>query len=162
LNTVVVIKWASFRSKNGRAKDCCKGERGPRILLVTAQGPVPTEAIAIFPARRIALDGMQFGEPASQESVPRAREARVIWRPEMPRNQKAVSLSIGGHLAMGMTLGAVFALVLLFGSDPSILRMILDASSPALVLALYIGVFAMTFGLGATLTGIVLEAADEQ
>jgi hypothetical protein len=101
-------------------------------------------------------------EPALQECVPRAREARVIWTPEMPRNQKAASLSIGGHLAMGMTLGAVFALVLLFGSDPSILRMILDASSPALVLALYIGVFAMTFGLGATLTGIMLEAADEQ
>jgi hypothetical protein len=105
---------------------------------------------------------MQFGEPAVQECVPRALEARVTWRPEMPRKEKAASLSMGGHLAMGMTLGAAFALILLFSSDSSILRMILDNSSPALVLALYFGVFAMTFGLGATLTGIVLEPADEQ
>jgi predicted MFS family arabinose efflux permease len=73
-----------------------------------------------------------------------------------------MSVVLAGHLAIGMVLGAVFALVLLFSSDPPILQLILNGSSPALALVLYIGVFAITFGLGSTLTGLVLDASDEQ
>jgi hypothetical protein len=80
----------------------------------------------------------------------------------MPRRSKKASIAAAGHLAIGMALGIFFALVLLFRSDASIVRMILDDSSPALGLALYFGIFAMSFGLCATLTGIVLEATNEQ
>jgi hypothetical protein len=65
------------------------------------------------------------------------------------------------HLAIGMALGTALSLALLFSRNPPILQLILDGSSPALFLAIYIGVFAITFGLGSTLTGLLLEAADE-
>jgi hypothetical protein len=70
--------------------------------------------------------------------------------------------SIAGHLALGVALGAVLALALLLRGDPPLLQLLLDSSSPSLGLALYMGVFAMTFGLGSTLTGLLLEEADEQ
>jgi hypothetical protein len=81
----------------------------------------------------------------------------------MPRNPKSISVAMAGHLAMGMVLGTAFALVLLlFSRDPPILHIILDALSPAVAVAFYIGLFAITFGLGATLTGLMMEAAEER
>jgi hypothetical protein len=76
----------------------------------------------------------------------------------MPRYQDA--LSLGGHLVMGMVLGAVFALVLLLSVERSVLDLMFADSSPALV-ALFVGVFAMTFGVGAMLTGIVLDRSNQ-
>jgi len=76
----------------------------------------------------------------------------------MSRYQDAVS--IGAHLVIGMALGAVFALVLLLSVGRSVLDLIFADSSPALVMALFVGVFAMTFGVGATLTGIALDRSD--
>ena len=87
---------------------------------------------------------------------------KVPWSDAMPRRSKKASIAAAGHLAIGMALGIFLALVLLFRSDASIVRMILDDSSPALGLALYFGIFAMSFGLCATLTGIVLEATNER
>jgi hypothetical protein len=86
----------------------------------------------------------------------------LYWIRRMPRSQSSVHVKIAGHLAIGVALGAVLALVLLLSSDPPILRLILNGSSPALALALYIGVFVMTFGLGSTLTGLLFEDTDEQ
>jgi hypothetical protein len=80
----------------------------------------------------------------------------------MPRGSKNASIAAAGHLGIGMALGIFFALVLLFGSDASIVRMILDDLSPALGLALYFGIFATSFGLCTTLTGMVLDATNEQ
>jgi hypothetical protein len=80
----------------------------------------------------------------------------------MPRSPKSESVTIAGHLAIGVALGAVLALGLLLSSDPPLLRLIRDGSSPTLALALYIGVFVMTFGLGSTLTGLVLEETNKQ
>jgi hypothetical protein len=80
----------------------------------------------------------------------------------MPRRQMSAHARIAGHLALGVALGAVLALALLLRGDPPILQLLLDGSSPSLGLALYMGVFAMTFGLGSTLTGLLLEEADEQ
>jgi predicted MFS family arabinose efflux permease len=60
-------------------------------------------------------------------------------------------------LAIGVGLGAALALVLLFSSHPPILQLLLNDSSPTLAVALYVGIFAMTFGLGSTVTGLVLD-----
>jgi hypothetical protein len=73
-----------------------------------------------------------------------------------------VSVRVAGHLAIGVALGAVLALVLLLGRDPPFLRLILDGSSPELSLALYVVIFVTTFGLGSTLTGLVLEETEKQ
>jgi hypothetical protein len=80
----------------------------------------------------------------------------------MPRTPRSESLAIAGHLAIGMALGAVLALGLLVSSDRPIFRLIVEGSSPAMALSLYFGVFAMTFGVGSALTGLLLEATDEQ
>jgi hypothetical protein len=80
----------------------------------------------------------------------------------MTRRPKSEFVKIAGHLTVGMSLGAVLALVLLLSSDPPILRLILNGSSPAQALALYMGVFVMTFGLGSTLTGLVLDETEKR
>jgi hypothetical protein len=80
----------------------------------------------------------------------------------MPRRRSSVHVRIAGHLALGLALGAVLAFALLVRGDPPILQLLLDGSSPSLGLALYMGVFAMTFGLGSTLTGLLLEGVEEQ
>jgi hypothetical protein len=80
----------------------------------------------------------------------------------MPRSPNSVSVRVAGHLAIGVALGAVLALVLLLGSEPPFLRLILDGSSPALSLVLYVVIFVITFGLGSTLTGLVLEELKKQ
>ena len=80
----------------------------------------------------------------------------------MQPNPKKASLALGGHLAIGLLLGALFAIALPFCGDFPVFDLIAAGSSPRLVLAMYVGVFAMTFGIGATLTGLVLQATDEQ
>ena len=79
----------------------------------------------------------------------------------MQRETKEISMALGGHLTIGLVLGAVFALVLPLCSDLTIFALIRSGPSPRLVMAMYIGVFAMTFGIGATLTGLVLEMTEE-
>jgi hypothetical protein len=80
----------------------------------------------------------------------------------MPRSPKSAFVGTAGHLAIGVGLGAVLALVLLLGNDPPILRLLANDSSPAAALALYVGVFVMTFGVGSTLTGLMLDETDKQ
>jgi hypothetical protein len=77
------------------------------------------------------------------------------------RRTPSAPVAIAGHLAIGMAVGVVLALGLLLGSDTPIFRLIFDGSSPVVALALYFGLFAMTFGLGSTLTGLLLDATDE-
>jgi hypothetical protein len=85
----------------------------------------------------------------------------ALWSELMPRSTASTRSSIAGHLAIGISLGAGLALVLLTGSHPPFFQMLLNDSKPTLALALYIGVFAMTFGLGSTVTGLLLDATDE-
>ena len=74
----------------------------------------------------------------------------------MPHIPTSTTSTIG-HLAIGMGLGVALALVLLFSSHPPPFQLLLNDSSPTLALALYIGLFALTFGLGSTVTGLVLD-----
>jgi hypothetical protein len=80
----------------------------------------------------------------------------------MSRDPRRTSVTIAGHLAVGMGLGSGLALILLMRSHPPILQLLLDGSSPILAPALYIGIFAMTFGLGSVVTGLALDETDEQ
>jgi hypothetical protein len=80
----------------------------------------------------------------------------------MPNGPKSAAAAIAGHLAIGAGLGAALALALLLETDPPIFRLVFAGSSPALALVLYIGVFVITFGLGSTLTGLLLDETDEQ
>jgi predicted MFS family arabinose efflux permease len=78
----------------------------------------------------------------------------------MPRSPTSTS-STAGHLAIGLGLGVGLALVLLSSSHPPIFQLLLNDSSPTLALALYIGIFAIAFGLGSTATGLLLDETDE-
>jgi hypothetical protein len=84
-----------------------------------------------------------------------------MWSKFMSRSPTSTSSAIAGHLAIGMTLGAGLALVLLSSSHSPVFQLLLNDASPTLALALYIGVFAMTFGLGSTVTGLLLDETDE-
>lgn len=80
----------------------------------------------------------------------------------MPSKPKAETPALGGHLAIGMLLGVLFSAALPLCGDRAIFGLIVSGSSPYLVLAMYVAVNAMTFGIGATLTGLVLETTDQQ
>jgi hypothetical protein len=77
------------------------------------------------------------------------------------RGTREVSLALCGHLAIGLGLGLLFAVALVFIIHSPILALIEADGSPRLALVVYIGTLAMTFGIGATLTGLLLETTDQ-
>lgn len=69
---------------------------------------------------------------------------------------KGVSVrDISGHLAMGAGLGTFLALTLLVADSRSIFSMIVDSAVPELTILAFLGIFAGTFAVGATLTGLL-------
>jgi ABC-type multidrug transport system permease subunit len=67
-----------------------------------------------------------------------------------------IAFGVAGHAAMGVALGLVFAFVVThvryFGVD----ELIGYSNAPKTTMAMFVGVAMIMFGIGATLTGLVL------
>lgn len=60
---------------------------------------------------------------------------------------------------MGLTLGALFALVLIV-TNQHIFELIASSSSPSGTMALFVGFFAFVIGTGATISGFIFSAIE--
>ena len=71
-----------------------------------------------------------------------------------------VVLGIAGHAAMGVALGLVFALIVTWTPFFGVLALINMGHDPKITTTVFVGTVALMFGIGATLTGIVLMMED--
>jgi hypothetical protein len=65
-----------------------------------------------------------------------------------------------GHLVMGACLGAFLALSLLISDAQNVFQTIVNSSTPRFTIAVFVGAFALTFAIGATLTGLIFSLED--
>jgi hypothetical protein len=67
---------------------------------------------------------------------------------------------LAGHLAIGTCLGVIFALSLVVTNIASISEMVRSTSQPVQSLLVLVIGFGSFFGVGATITGFLLEEID--
>jgi hypothetical protein len=71
-----------------------------------------------------------------------------------------VVLAIAGHTAMGVALGLVFALIVTWTPFFGVLDLINMGHDPKITTTVFVATVALMFGIGATLTGVVLMMED--
>jgi hypothetical protein len=76
------------------------------------------------------------------------------------RKRSLVSELIG-HFTMGVTLGLGFALLLSLIDKFGIRDLIAHSEAPLSTMSVIIGSFALMFGIGATLTGLLMTMEDD-
>lgn len=69
-------------------------------------------------------------------------------------------LAIASHAAMGIALGLVFALILIWTPFFGVLPLINLSDDPSVTMETFVGTFVLMFGVGAGLTGFVLMMED--
>jgi hypothetical protein len=69
-------------------------------------------------------------------------------------------LAVANHAAMGVALGLVFALILIWTPLFGILPLINLSDDPAMTMETFVGTVVLMFGVGAALTGFVLMMED--
>jgi hypothetical protein len=73
-----------------------------------------------------------------------------------------VILAVVNHAAMGIALGLVFALILLWTPFFGVLSLIDASDHPKMTMATFIGTVVVMFGIGAALTGSILMMEDAE
>jgi hypothetical protein len=63
---------------------------------------------------------------------------------------------------MGTGLGALLAVVLLLSGVHEISQMIVNSADPAGTLLVFVGTLTLSFGIGATLTGLIFTLQDRE
>lgn len=76
--------------------------------------------------------------------------------------KSGVVLSVANHAAMGTALGLVFALILTLTPFFGVLPLIRLSDNPGTTMATLVGAAALTFGVGASLTGFILMMEDAE
>ena len=69
-------------------------------------------------------------------------------------------LAIANHAAMGIALGLVFALILIWTPFFGVLPLINLSDDPSVTMETFVGTVVLMFGVGAALTGFVLMMED--
>jgi hypothetical protein len=70
-------------------------------------------------------------------------------------------LELASHAAMGIALGLAFAFVLTRIPSLGVMTLIDHSVAPDSAMLMFVGTFAMTFGVGATLTGLVFMMTED-
>jgi len=68
-------------------------------------------------------------------------------------------LKLVGHAAMGVAMGLAFALVLILVDPSGIATLISHGGNQGIVV--FVGTLVLTFGIGATLTGLVFIITED-
>jgi protein-S-isoprenylcysteine O-methyltransferase Ste14 len=71
-------------------------------------------------------------------------------------------LAIANHAAMGVALGLVFALILIWAPFFGVLALINLSDDPVMTMETFVGTVVMMFGVGAALTGFILMMEENQ
>jgi hypothetical protein len=70
-------------------------------------------------------------------------------------------LKLAGHAAMGVAMGLVFALVLTLTNPSGIMTAIDQCPTPRATFAVFVSTVALTFGIGAALTGFFFMMTED-
>src|SRR5262249_30806002 len=95
-----------------------------------------------------------------------APSARVDGRSSMrnqPRNKSSDAVSVrqvAGHFAMGASLGAIGAILLMISNTAAVHTLL--TSGIGLPPVVFVAMCACTVAIGATLTGIIFSAIEEE
>jgi hypothetical protein len=77
------------------------------------------------------------------------------------KKPRSLTLELASHAAMGMALGLAFCWALVLIEPFDVVNLIAHNPEPKTTAIILIGFVSLTFGLGATLTGMVLTTLDE-
>jgi hypothetical protein len=75
--------------------------------------------------------------------------------------KRSLASEVIGHFTMGVTLGLGFALLLSLIDKFGIRDLIAHSEAPLSTMSVIIGSFALMFGIGATLTGLLMTMEDD-
>jgi len=91
-------------------------------------------------------------------------EPSAIGATAVQKRRKAITVvgALTGHLGMGAGLGTILALSLLVGNVSNIFTTIRNSPDAGQLLLVFVGGFAATFGIGATLTGLIFMEMDRR
>jgi hypothetical protein len=70
--------------------------------------------------------------------------------------KRSLLLEAGGHTAMGVAVGLAFAFLVTHISALGIATLINYSPAPDAVMLMFVGTCAISFGIGATLTGLAI------
>jgi protein-S-isoprenylcysteine O-methyltransferase Ste14 len=79
-------------------------------------------------------------------------------RSNLPKASAA--LAVANHAAMGIALGLVFALILVWTPFYGVLALINLSDDPSATMETFVGTVVLMFGIGAALTGFILTMED--
>ena len=78
-----------------------------------------------------------------------------------PRSSAAsLALELAGHAAMGVALGLGFCFALLLLEPTSVAALVSHTDQPKTTAVMLVSFFALLFGAGATMTGIIFTTMD--
>jgi hypothetical protein len=75
--------------------------------------------------------------------------------------KSAIALVVANHAAMGIALGLVFALILVWTPFYGVLTLINLSNDPSATMETFVGTVVTMFGVGAALTGFLLTMEDD-
>ena len=71
-----------------------------------------------------------------------------------------IAIAVANHAAMGIALGLVFALILVWTPFYGVLALINLSDDPSATMETFVGTVVLMFGVGAALTGFILTMED--
>jgi hypothetical protein len=75
--------------------------------------------------------------------------------------QPSLLLRLGGHAAMGFAMGLAFALALTLIDAFGVTALVASSADPSTATVILVGTCALTFSVGATLTGFILLMMED-
>jgi hypothetical protein len=70
-------------------------------------------------------------------------------------------MKLASNTVMGAAMGLVFVLILSLLDQSGVVSLIDHSSDPGTTGLVFVGAIVLTFGMGATLTGLILMTSDE-
>jgi hypothetical protein len=95
---------------------------------------------------------------ASKRLAPKGSTTMRRNKPQSPASSFALELA--SHAAMGVALGLGFCFALLLIEPASVVALIGHADQPRTTAVMLVSFFALLFGVGATMTGIIFTTMD--
>jgi len=84
----------------------------------------------------------------------RSKKLSAIFHPSL-------LLRLAGHAAMGVAMGLGFALALSLIDRFGVMALVASSADPSTGMVVFVGTFALTFGVGATLTGFIFTMMED-
>jgi hypothetical protein len=76
--------------------------------------------------------------------------------------EPSLLLEVSSHTAMGIAVGLAFAFVATHITALGIATLINESPTPDVVMKMFVGTCAITFGIGATLTGLAITLTEDR